>query len=102
MINPHEPKMNQARINHELRLKRLHYRSVHRGCKETDLVLGRFAQAALSGLEPPMIAVYERLLDENDVDIWDWLTGKSPPADAEYAPLLAMIKSWVAEHGSLV
>lgn len=79
---------------HETRLKRLRYRSWHRGCKETDLVLGVFADTHLPMLDAPMVEIYERLLDENDADIWQWLTAHGAPA--EYAPLLAMMKNEVA------
>jgi len=78
----------------ELRLKRLVYRSGHRGCKETDLVLGQFAQTALTGLEPDLLDIYERLLDEDDADIWDWLTNKTAPPVAEYIPLLETLKGY--------
>ncbi|MBV8939151.1 MAG: succinate dehydrogenase assembly factor 2 [Alphaproteobacteria bacterium] len=74
-------------------LKRLLYRSTHRGCKETDLVLGQFAHTHLHALEEPMLSIYAALLEENDADIWDWLTDKSPPARAEYGPLLSLLKA---------
>ncbi len=73
------------------RLKRLIYRSVHRGCKETDLVLGPFAETRLAALTPPMVDVYEQLLEESDADIWNWLTGKIKPPE-EYVLLLQVMK----------
>lgn len=75
----------------DTRLKRLIYRSAHRGCKETDLILGPFAQAQLTALSPPMVDLYECLLDENDADIWDWLTGKRPSPE-KYALLIDVLK----------
>jgi antitoxin CptB len=80
-------------------LKRLQYRSLHRGCKETDLVLGNFAESALGALEAPQLALYERLLDEDDADIWDWLTGKTIPPVPEYIPLLDMLKGYGLPQG---
>lgn len=77
------------------RLKRLHYRSWHRGCKETDLILGRFADARLPALETPFVDVYEQLLDEDDADIWSWLTGKAE-APEQYAALIALLRDDVA------
>lgn len=74
----------------EIRLKRLTFRSWHRGCKETDLILGRFADARLQSLPPELLNTFERLLDENDADIWNWLTGKEAPA--EYVSLLKLLK----------
>ena len=76
-------------MSREVVLKRLHYRSWHRGCKETDLILGRFADDGLAALAPDLLELYERLLDENDADIWAWLTGKAAPG--EYAELLKVI-----------
>lgn len=74
------------------RLKRLQYRSLHRGCKETDFVLGNFARNALAGLDPKQVELYEQLLNEDDADIWDWLTGKAAPSNAGYLPLLEMMR----------
>ena len=70
-------------------MKRLHYRSWHRGCKETDLVLGAFADRHLPTLSPELLALYEALLEEDDADIWAWLTGKNAPG--EYGELLGMM-----------
>jgi len=81
-------------MSRDILLKRLQYRSGHRGCKETDFVLGQFAEKALATLNGPSLASYERLLNEDDAHIWDWLTGKEAPA--EYAELLGMMKKMVA------
>ena len=78
-------------MDQEITLKRLRYRSCHRGCKETDLVLGNFAESNLNGLKPAEITVYEQFLDEDDANIWSWLTEKSSPPQ-EYVELLAMMK----------
>lgn len=60
------------------RIKRLIYRSCNRGCKETDLLLGRFAVTKLAQLNHVEIDEYERLIEESDADIFAWLTGKIP------------------------
>lgn len=78
----------------ETRLKRLRYRSWHRGSKETDIILGNFADDRLESLAPDMLDIYERLLEEHDADIWDWVTGKTQPEAAEYLPLIDMFKSY--------
>jgi len=79
------------------RLKRLTYRSWHRGCKETDQILGRFADARLNSLKPTFIDAYEQLLDEDDADIWNWLTGKMEPPE-KYKLLLELLKEEGAEY----
>lgn len=73
------------------RLKRLLYRSWHRGCKETDVVLGHFAETHLAAMDDDMLDCYERLLDEQDHDIWGWITEKAIPAPA-YTVLINALK----------
>jgi len=63
------------------RRKRLRYRSWHRGCKETDLVFGPFADAHAETLTGAQVECFEALLDEADNDLFDWLTGKAPTPD---------------------
>ncbi len=80
-------------MHDEVRLKRLKYRSGHRGCKETDLVLGQFANERMAALDADALDLYEALLDENDVDIWNWLTGADTPPDSRYDALLEILLS---------
>ena len=77
----------------ELWLKRLTYRSWHRGCKETDLVLGTYCARHIEQLSEPQLQLFEALLDEDDAEIWAWLTDKKPCPNAEYAPLLAELRA---------
>jgi antitoxin CptB len=67
----------------ETRRKRLLYRSVYRGNKENDILLGQFARAHIASFDAAELDQYERLLDAGDNDIFDWVTGKAeiPPAD---------------------
>lgn len=67
--------MNDAR-------KRMIYQSWHRGCKETDVVLGPFADVFLAQCSDAELAAFTLLLDENDWDIWNWITNpeNTPPA----------------------
>lgn len=77
----------------ELWLKRLTYRSWHRGCKETDLVLGTYCAQNIEGLGEDKLALFEAFLDEDDAEIWAWLTEKTPCPKAEYASLLGELRA---------
>ncbi|WP_299362295.1 succinate dehydrogenase assembly factor 2 [uncultured Paracoccus sp.] len=66
----------------EIRLKRARLRSWRRGIKEMDLILGPFADEALSAQSDATLDVYERLLDENDHDLYQWVTARTRPAQA--------------------
>lgn len=81
-----------------LRLKRLRYRSWHRGCKETDVILGHFAEGHLHTLSPQQLDIYEQMLEEQDVDIWNWLTRKSEPSDNIYLPVLERLREYSDTH----
>lgn len=74
----------------EARLKRLAMRSWRRGTKEMDLVLGPWADAHLAGLDEGRLAVYDRLLEENDQDLMAWILGQGQAPEA-IAPLLSEI-----------
>lgn len=65
----------------QTRLKRLAMRSWRRGTKEMDLILGPFADAELGCLAPGTLDLYEGLLEENDQDLYLWISGRSsiPP-----------------------
>jgi antitoxin CptB len=63
----------------EIRRKRLLFRSWHRGTRESDLILGRFADAHLAGFDEGQLDRYEALLDCPDADIFDWASGRAAP-----------------------
>jgi len=78
----------------EIRRKRLLFRSWHRGTKEADLLLGSFAEQNLVAFTTAELDAYERLIEENDADLWDWLIGQST-APAEHDPaLIARIRNF--------
>jgi antitoxin CptB len=58
-------------------LKQLIYRSWHRGCKETDILLGDFAKAQLAEFSDSDLQDYEAILETDDNDIYDWISGKT-------------------------
>lgn len=45
---------------------------------ENDLVLGTFAEKNLSTMKDPLLEQYERLLNAPDMEIFKWLTDKTP------------------------
>lgn len=63
----------------DTRRKRLLFRSWHRGTKETDLLLGSFAEKHLAGFTAGQLDRYEALLAIDDGLIFDWLTGRAAP-----------------------
>jgi antitoxin CptB len=71
-------------VSGEVRRKRLLFRSWHRGTKETDMLLGSFAERHLADFTPAQLEIYEALLQENDANLFDWVAGRStPPAEVD-------------------
>lgn len=72
--------------------KKLSFRAWHRGTREADLLMGRFADAFLPGCSDSEEAEFAKLLEETDPDIYDWITGRIPLPQKSFDPLLqAMI-----------
>lgn len=67
---------SQSQENLELRIKRLRYRSWHRGIKEMDIILGQFADAHLRDLTAVELDEYESILSHNDHQLYGWITGR--------------------------
>ena len=79
-----------------VRRRRLKFRAWHRGMREVDLLLGRFADAHVDGLGEDDLAAFEALLDVPDPVVLSWITGGAPvPGDRE-SPFLRRL---IAFHG---
>jgi antitoxin CptB len=84
----------------DVRRKRLLFRCWHRGTREMDLILGRFADSAIPTLSDDEVVQLERLIEVPDPDLYAALTGdKALPA--EYAgSLFDRIKAFRAGEGA--
>jgi antitoxin CptB len=75
------------------RRKRLLFRCWHRGTREMDLLLGRFADAEIATLADDELAELERLLEVPDPDLYAALTGDKPLPSEFATALFARIKA---------
>jgi antitoxin CptB len=68
----------------DARRKRLLFRCWHRGTREMDLIIGRFADAHLADLTDNELTELEQLLEMPDPDLYAALTSANgmPPAFA--------------------
>jgi antitoxin CptB len=87
-----------TRSSHGLddRRKRLLFRCWHRGTRELDLILGRFADAEIAGLGDDELSQLERLLEVPDPDFYAAVTGDRPLPDGYANVLFERIKSFRA------
>ena len=74
----------------EHRLKRLKMRSMRRGIKEMDLILTAYADDNLAQMDVSALDAYDALLNENDQDLYSWVTGQTVPPE-KFTDMLADI-----------
>ena len=63
-------------MNKEILIKQLLYRSSHRGCKETDILLGKFVAEKIHEFNGEKLKIYEQFINEDDALIYDWILDK--------------------------
>lgn len=78
----------------ETRKRRLLFRAWHRGTREMDLLLGRFADSEAGRLSEGEIAAFEKLLDAPEPDIYHWIMDAMPVPGEYDAALLRKIRQF--------
>jgi antitoxin CptB len=80
------------------RRKRLLFRSLHRGTKETDLMLGSFAEHHLAAMDDGQLDRFEHLLEAPDGDLFDWITGRLPAPAPYNDDVMDLLIAFAARH----
>jgi len=78
----------------EIQKKRLIYRATHRGTKEADAIVGGFVTTQIDSLTDTQRGYLERVLDQPDADLMDWLRGHRPLPVDETREVLSLIKEY--------
>ena len=78
----------------DVRRRKVLFRSWHRGIREMDLVLGRFADDNIDRLSDEELTVYEALMEVPDRDLLRWVTNEAPvPANYD-TPVFHRVKAF--------
>jgi antitoxin CptB len=80
----------------DLRRRRASYRAAHRGTKEMDALVGRYADAKLPHLDGEDLHRFEELLAVADPTLQAWIFAKEDVILSEFADLIDDIRSF---HG---
>jgi len=76
----------------DVRRRRLLFRAWRRGVRETDLILGRFADAHIDTLDERALDDFERLIEVPNAALYAWVIGaETVPAEHDTA-VLAKLK----------
>ena len=62
--------------------------------RETDLIMGRFADACIGDLTEGDLDEYERLLDVPDRDLYAWVVGEYEPPQNYDTPLFHKLRDF--------
>lgn len=80
----------------DTRRRRAAFRANHRGTKELDIILGRYADARLPTMDEAALARFEILLTLPDPDLQHWIFTPADAAGSGHADLIADVRAF---HG---
>jgi antitoxin CptB len=80
----------------ESRRRRAAFRAMHRGNKEMDWLIGRFARSRLAEMSPEMLTAFERILFVPDPVLYDMIMHPEVAPAGEHQPLVAELRAF---HG---
>lgn len=78
----------------ETRRRRAAYRASHRGTKEMDWLLGRFAAARLDGMDEAALTEFEALIGAPDPELQRWIMDGTSVPDDRYAALVVEMRAF--------
>ena len=83
------------------RRRRILFRAWHRGTREMDLLMGRFADAHIDRLDDAELDIFEALIEVPDRDLFAWLTDAAPVPDNYDTPLYRSVKAFHTHLGPI-
>ncbi len=76
------------------RRRRILFRAWHRGIREMDLIMGRFADAAIGTMSDAELDDFEQLIEVPDRDLFRWITGDDDTPSNYDTPIFRRIKAF--------
>ena len=77
-----------------VRRRKLKFRCWHRGMREMDLIMGRFADAFIDRMAPAELDDLERLMEVPDPELLAWVSGQGAPPDTDVSPMLQRLRAF--------
>ncbi|MEL6919912.1 MAG: succinate dehydrogenase assembly factor 2 [Pseudomonadota bacterium] len=78
-------------ISIESRKRRAIFRAEHRGMREMDIILGRYAKDKVPFMSDNELLEFEMLMEILDRDLFKWFTGEGTVPDNHDTPLFRAI-----------
>jgi antitoxin CptB len=83
----------------DVRRKRLLFRAWRRGVRETDLIVGRFADAYIDDLDEAGLDQFEKLIEAPNAELFDWVTGAQDVPPLYDTAVLAKLRTFHRSAG---
>lgn len=80
----------------DVRRRRALFRANHRGTKEMDWLLGKYADAHLDAMNEGELRQFEEFIAIADPELHRWILSPDLCAATEFAPLLGKIRAFHA------
>jgi antitoxin CptB len=77
-----------------VRRRKIRFRSWHRGMREMDLIMGRFADAFIDTMGPEELDEYERLMEMPDPELFACVLADEPPSADLDSPMLRRLRAF--------
>ncbi|KUO54936.1 MAG: hypothetical protein APF80_13865 [Alphaproteobacteria bacterium BRH_c36] len=76
----------------EMRRRRAIYRAQHRGTKELDIVMSRYAAARIADMNPDEMTLFEQFLALPEPQLYDWVMKGEAMHDIGFSALVADVR----------
>ena len=84
----------------DVRRRRILFRAWHRGMREMDLIMGRFADAMIHQLTDADLDEFEHLMQAPDPEVYRWIAGEASPPAAYDRPLFRKLCAFHRGEGA--
>jgi antitoxin CptB len=81
-------------VDLETRRRRAVYRACHRGTKEMDVLLGRYAETRVAGMAEPQLERFEQLLALPDPELQKWLLNPTLIQGLDFEPEIRDLRAF--------
>lgn len=82
--------MSEPNLNQDEHVRRLRWQC-RRGIKEVEVLLLPFFEERYVGLSDDDKRLFEKLLEQHDVEMFEWFTHRSKPEAPDLARIVSMV-----------
>ncbi len=86
-----------AIVNKQNLIKKLKYRSIYSGSKESNFIFSKFATEQLKLMNLEELRSYEKFLELGDLIIWNWVSKNQKPPnikDKFYNKFIVILRNY--------